>query len=54
MNLSKDNKTETKQVPKKEKNNKTTISFTPLEEDVALHKKAVREIKQAIWKKYNY
>ena len=54
MNLSKDNKTETNQVPKKEKNNKITISVKPLEEDVTLQKKTVSEIKQAIWKKYNY
>ena len=54
MNLSKDNKTKTNQATKKETNNKTIISFQVLDGDVALHKKTVGEIKEAIWKKYNY
>ena len=54
MNLSKDNKTKINQTTKKEGNNKTIISFTALEEDVVLHKKTVSEIKEAVWKKYNY
>ena len=54
MNLSKDNKTKTNQATKKETNNKTIISFQVLDDDVALHKKTVGEIKEAIWKKYNY
>ena len=54
MNLSKDNKTKTNQANKKETNNKTIISFQVLDDDVALHKKTVGEIKEAIWKKYNY
>lgn len=54
MNLSKDNKTKTNQATKKETNNKSIISFQVLDDDVALHKKTVGEIKEAIWKKYNY
>ena len=54
MNLSKDNKTKTNQTSKKETNNKKIITFQALEEDVALHKKTVGEIKEAVWKKYNY
>ena len=54
MNLSKDNKTKTNQTSKKETNNKKKITFQALEEDVALHKKTVGEIKEAVWKKYNY
>ena len=54
MNLSKDNKTKTNQTSKKETNNKKIITFKALEEDVALHKKTVGEIKEAVWKKYNY
>ena len=54
MNLSKDNKIKTNQTSKKETNNKKIITFQALEEDVALHKKTVGEIKEAVWKKYNY
>ncbi len=54
MNLSKDNKTKTNQTSKKETINKKTITFQAPEEDVALHKKTVGEIKEAVWKKYNY
>ena len=54
MNLPKDNKTKTNQATKKETNNKTIISFQVLDDDVALHKKTVGEIKEAGWKKYNY
>jgi len=54
MNLSKAHKTKTNQQPNKETNSKTIIRFKPFEEDVALHKKAVEEIKEALWKKYNY
>ena len=43
-----------KEFIKKETNNKKTIIFKALEEDVALHKKTVSEIKEAVWKKYNY
>ncbi len=54
MNLSKDNKTKTNQTSKKETINKKIITFQALEEDVAFHKKTVGEIKEAVWKKYNY
>ncbi len=54
MNLSKDNKTKTDQTSKRETNNKKIITFKVLEEDLALHKKTVSEIKDAVWKKYNY
>ena len=54
MNLSKDNQIKTNQTSKKEINNKKTIKFKALEEDVALHKKTIGEIKEAVWKKYNY
>ena len=54
MNLSKDNKIKTNQATKKETNNKSIISLQVLDDDVALHKKTVGEIKEAIWKKYNY
>jgi len=54
MNLSKDNKIKTNQATKKETKNKTIISLQVLDDDVALHKKTVGEIKEAIWKKYNY
>ena len=54
MNLSKDNKTKTNQTSKKETNNKKIITFRALEEALTLHKKTVSEIKDAVWKKYNY
>ena len=54
MNLSKTNKIKTNNATNKERNNKNIIKFQPLEEDVVAHKKIVKEIKEAIWKKYNY
>jgi len=33
---------------------KKIVKFQPTEEDVVAHKKAVKEIKEAVWKKYNY
>ncbi len=54
MNLSKGNKIKTNQNSKKETNNKKITIFEASEEDVALHKKTVSEIKEAVWKKYNY
>jgi len=54
MNLSKNNKKQTKQKNTKLKNQKTTIRFSPSEQDMALHKEMVSEIKKPIWKKYNY
>ena len=54
MNLSKTNKTEKNQTFNKEKNNKKIISFEASEEDITLHKKTISEIKEPVWKKYNY
>ena len=38
----------------KDKSKKNIVRFNPLESDVEAHKKTVREIKEAIWKKYSY
>ena len=54
MNLSKTNILKTNKPDNRETNTKNNIRFQPLEEDVVAHKKIVREIKEAIWKKYNY
>ena len=54
MNLSKANGLKTNNPTNKEKKNKKIVKFQPTEEDVVAHKKAVKEIKEAVWKKYNY
>ena len=54
MNLSNTNSPETKIPTTEERNDKNIVKFQPLEEDVLAHKKIVKEIKEAIWKKYNY
>ncbi len=54
MNLSKNNTETNKQTNNKKNKPKTIISFIPSENDTALHKEMVSEIKQSIWKKYNY
>ena len=54
MNLLKNNKEKNKEENTKKNNLKTTTSFIPSEKDTALHKEMVKEIKQPIWKKYNY
>ena len=54
MNLSKTNKIKTGDTIKKEQSNSKTIKFEPLKEDIELHKKTVTEIKEPLWKKYNY
>jgi len=54
MNLLKNNKEKNKEENTKKNNPKTTTSFIPSEKDTALHKEMVKEIKQPIWKKYNY
>ena len=54
MNLSKNNIEMNKQTNNKRNKLKTIISFVPLENDTTLHKEMVSEIKQPIWKKYNY
>ena len=54
MNLSKNNNEKNKQAKIKTTSQKTIISFIASEEDTALHKKMISEIKQPIWKKYSY
>ncbi len=54
MNLSKTRSLKTDNPKNKESNNKKIIKFHPFQEDVADQKKTVQEIKEAIWKKYNY
>ena len=54
MNLSKSNKTKTRQTKTTEDNIKSIIKFISTEEDIKLHKKMVSQIKQPVWKKYNY
>jgi len=53
MNLSKGNKTKIRQ-EKTQEDNKNIIKFKPSEQDIILHKKMISEIKQPVWKKYNY
>ena len=54
MNLSKKDSLKIDRTTTKETNTKNIIKFQPLEEDVVAHKKMVNEIKDSIWKKYNY
>jgi len=54
MNLLKNNKEKNKEENIKKNNPKTTTSFIPSEKDTTLHKEMVKQIKQPIWKKYNY
>ena len=54
MNLSKKDSLKIDRTTTKETNKKNIIKFQPLEEDVSAHKKMVNEIKDSIWKKYNY
>ena len=54
MNLSKNNTETDKQKNTNKNKPKKVTRFTPLEADIALHKEMVNEIKQPIWKKYNY
>ena len=54
MNLSKSNKPTANKMSKNETNGKKIIKFEPLEEDIALQKKTVSEIKEAVWKKFSY
>jgi DNA polymerase-3 subunit epsilon len=54
MNLTKNNQ-ETKKINNNKTNNqKKIIKFSPLKEDVELHRLMVKDIKQPFWKKYNY
>lgn len=54
MNLSKNNKDKNEQENIKENIQKTIIKFNPSEQDTALHKEMVSQIKKPIWKKYDY
>jgi DNA polymerase III subunit epsilon len=54
MNLAKNNQETNKINNRKTNNQKNIIKFTPLKEDVELHRMMVNEIKQPVWKKYNY
>ena len=54
MNLAKNNQENKKTNNNKTSNLKNITKFTPLKEDVGLHRVMVSEIKQPVWKKYNY
>ena len=54
MNLAKNNQETHKIDNSKTSNKKNITKFTPLKEDVDLHRMMVGEIKQPVWKKYNY
>ena len=54
MNLAKNNQEINKTSNNKTNNQKNIKKFTPLKEDVELHRMMVSEIKQPVWKKYNY
>ncbi|MDB4860217.1 DNA polymerase III subunit epsilon [Alphaproteobacteria bacterium] len=54
MNLAKNNQEINKTNDNKSSNLKNITKFSPLKEDVELHRKMVSEIKQPVWKKYNY
>jgi DNA polymerase III subunit epsilon len=54
MNLTKKNQETTKNENNKTSNQKIITKFTPSKEDVDLHRMMVSEIKQPVWKKYNY
>ena len=54
MNLLKDNQETNKTNNNKTINQKNITKFTPSKEDVELHRIMVNEIKQPVWKKYNY
>tara|TARA_Y100000996_G_C22325383_1_gene562166 strand:+ start:61 stop:741 length:681 start_codon:yes stop_codon:yes gene_type:complete len=54
MNLSKVDKGEKERAAPRDNNNKDIINFNASDQDITMHKKMVKEIKEAIWKKYNY
>ena len=54
MNLAKNNQETNKTHINKTNNQKNTTKFTPATEDVELHRVMVSQIKQPVWKKYNY
>ncbi|MDC0453326.1 DNA polymerase III subunit epsilon [Alphaproteobacteria bacterium] len=54
MNLAKNNQETNKIINNKTNSQKNITKFIPLKEDVELHRMMVNEIKQPVWKKYNY
>ena len=54
MNLAKNKQETNKKNNNKTSNEKNITKFNPLKKDVDLHRIMVDEIKQPIWKKYNY
>ena len=54
MNLQKTNNPQKNKNTNKETKSKNFIKFQPLNEDVEAHRKIIREIKEPLWKKYNY
>ena len=54
MNLQKNQKEIIHQANTNTNEQKKIVKFIPLKEDIALHKQMTIEIKQTIWKKYNY
>ena len=54
MSLSNFDNKEVKQNTTKENNIKKITKLIPLEEDTNLHKKMLNEIKNPVWKKYDY
>ena len=54
MNLAKKNNIEVKHGSPKKESPKTIVKLNTSKEDIALHKKMINEIKQPIWKKFNY
>ncbi len=54
MNLLKNNKSLSVNSSKRESDKRIISKLAPTEEDIILHKKMVNEIKEPIWKKYNY
>ena len=54
MNLSRTKTLNTNSPSYKQTGKKKIIKFQPLEEDLVNHKRTVRDIKDALWKKYNY
>ena len=54
MNLSKSSKINKDEISTKDDTSKKIIKFFATEESVKLHKKMIAEIKDPVWKKYNY
>ena len=54
MNLSKNDQATKGEILTKKNTNKKIIKFFATEENINFHKKMVSEIKDPVWKKYNY